>query len=245
MNTPPSTLPFLGATRPAASGQPITLVTAIKGGGGKTITAESLIFTANALGLPRPVIIDADPDNPDLTLAYRPNINVTNLKRHGFSEVIDICDANRDKPVLVVTGANEFDAIEQRIEELDGAAEFLSRPLRLVWPLNRGKDSFRLLPDVVQKLPSADLFVVRNGFFGEYAQFEAWGRSETRRRLMIPDYRDLYLPKIPDPIVSKFTDDRKPLAVTHQEGSLSDRMALESVRKRLIENLGPMLMGNA
>lgn len=240
-----STLPFLGATRPAASAPPITLVTCIKGGGGKTTTAEGLLFTTSALGLPRPIIIDADPDNPDLALAYRPNVNITNLKRHGFSEVIDICDANRDKPILIVTGANEADVIKERIEELDGAAEFLDRSLRLVWPLDRDKDSFRLLPDVVQKLPSADLFVVRNGLFGEYAEFEAWERSETRRKLMIPSYRDLYLPKIPDRVIRKFKADRKPFALLHQEGTLAERMALEALRKRLIDHFGPMLTGNA
>ncbi|WP_439604638.1 hypothetical protein [Shinella sp.] len=245
MNTPSSTLPFLGATRPTASAPPIWLVTCIKGGGGKTTTAEALLFTANALGLPRPVIIDADVDNPDLALAYRPDVNITDLKRHGFSEVIDICDTNRDKPVLIVTGANERDAIAQRIEELDGAAAFLHRPLKLIWPLNRDKDSFRLLPNVVQKLPSADLFVVRNEFYGDRAEFEAWERSETRRKLMIPDYRDLHLPKIPDLIVRRFMEDRKPFAVIHQDGSLSERMALESVLRRLVEIFGPMLLGNA
>lgn len=245
MNAASSTLPFLGSTRPAASAPPITLVTGIKGGGGKTATTEGLLFTTSALGLAPPVIVDADPDNPDIALAYRPNVNITDLKRHGFSEVIDICDANRDKSVLVVTGANERDAIEERIEELDGAAAFLDRPLRLVWPLNRDKDSFRLLPDVVQKLPSADVFVVRNGFYGECAEFEAWERSEIRRKLMIPDYRDLYLPKFPDLIIRKFMDHRMPFAVIHQEGSLSERMALESLRRRLVATFGPMLLGNA
>ncbi len=201
---------------------------ASRGGAGKTTLAEALLFTTSALGLPLPVIIDADQDNPDLALAYRPNVNVTNLKRHGFSEVIDICDANRDKPILVVTGANERYVIEERIEELDGAAEFLSRQLRLVWPLDRDKDSFRLLPDVAQKLPSADLFVVRNGLFGEYAEFEAWERSETRKKLMIPSYRDLYLPEIPDRVIRKFKADRKPFAVLHEEGALAERMALEA-----------------
>lgn len=245
MNIHSSKLPFLGASRPGATAPPITLVTCIKGGAGKTTLAEALLFTTSALGLPRPVIIDADQDNPDLALAYRPDVNVTNLKRHGFSEVIDICDANRDKPVLVVTGANEREVIEERIEELDGAAEFLSRQLRLVWPLDRDKDSFRLLPDVVQKLPSADLFVVRNGLFGEYAEFEAWERSETRRKLQMPSYRDLYLPKVPDRVIRKFKADRKPFALLQQEGPLAERMALEALRKRLVEHFGPMLTGNA
>lgn len=245
MNMPSSTLPFLGATRLLASAPPIMLVTCIKGGAGKTTLAEALLFTTSALGLARPVIVDADPDNPDLAFAYRPNVNITNLRRHGFSEVIDICDANRDKPVLVVTGANEAEVIKERIEELDGAAAFLDRSLRLLWPLDRDKDSFRLLPDVMEKLPSADLFVVRNGLYGQRAEFEAWERSETRRELNVPGYRDLFLPKVPDLIVRTFKAERKPLVVLHEEGTLSMRMAIENLKSPFIKEFGPMLQGQA
>lgn len=223
----------------------INLVLSIKGGAGKSILAECLHVTMDHMKLTPPVLVDADIGIPDFSLAHRDEILRTDVRRYGFSEVIDQCDEHPTRPFLVVTGANELEAVSARIEELAGAAHEMGRPFRVFWPIDLTRDSFMHMKDLMGLVPTADLYVVRNHFFGDREEFKAWDMSATKRELGIAPHRDLDLPRMPKELATRFKDDRLSLVRVKNEGKRSERWGLEIYLRKLIGGFGPVLTGRA
>jgi CobQ/CobB/MinD/ParA nucleotide binding domain len=160
-----------------------TGLAAAKGGVGKSMMTSATIDYLLDKGQ-SVVLVESDTSNPDVSKAYESLLptEVVNLDtRNGWVDFVNICDANPQAAIVVNTAARNNESVRMYGPTLDRSLEEMSRTLVVLWVINRQRDSLELLKEFMQTLLTAEVHVVRNGYFGDESQFELYNESEMRQ----------------------------------------------------------------
>ncbi|PPD02813.1 MAG: protein mobD [Methylocystis sp.] len=196
----------------------IYMVGGSKGGVGKSMVTMALIHFLTARG-EDVVVVDADTSNPDVMQNYESEIQCEGVNlddADGWIRLVNLCDENGDKTVIVNTAARNNQGVGAYGVTLSGTLEELQRRLVTLWVVNRQRDSLELLQDFLEAIPNSTVHVVKNGYFGADEKFELYNGSKTRKAiegrggksLLFPDMAD----RVSDDLYSKRLSIRKALA---------------------------------
>ena len=196
----------------------IYMVGGSKGGVGKSMVTMALIHFLTARG-EDVVVVDADTSNPDVMQNYESEIPCEGVNlddADGWIRLVNLCDENADKTVIVNTAARNNQGVGVYGVTLSGTLDELKRRLVTLWVVNRQRDSLELLQDFLEAIPNSTVHVVKNGYFGADEKFELYNGSKTRKAiegrggksLLFPDMAD----RVSDDLYSKRLSIRKALA---------------------------------
>ena len=182
-----------------------------KGGVGKSMVGIGLIDYLRKEGRD-PVLVETDKKNPDVGRAHKDEIRVEALDladQDGWVELLDLC-ASANGPVVVNSAAGTDE--KQGIDALEQSLEATEKKLVVLWVINRQRDSVELLRDFSKSIQSADVYVVRNLYFGAAHKFELFNDSKTRKDLEDRGGKVLDLPEIADRIANELYSRRLSIA---------------------------------
>jgi hypothetical protein len=154
-----------------------------KGGVGKSMMTSATIDYLLDKGQ-SVVLVESDTSNPDVSKAYEsllPTEMVNLDRRNGWVDLVNICDAHPQAAIVVNTAARNNESVRMYGPTLDRSLEEMARKLVVLWVINRQRDSLELLKEFMQTLLTAEVHVVRNGYFGDESQFELYNESEMRQ----------------------------------------------------------------
>ncbi|KAF0136251.1 MAG: MobD, partial [Methylocystaceae bacterium] len=146
----------------------IYMVGGSKGGVGKSMVTMALIHFLTARG-EAVVVVDADTSNPDVMQNYEKEIQCEGVNlddADGWIRLVNLCDENADKTVIVNTAARNNQGVGAYGVTLSGTLDELKRRLVTLWVVNRQRDSLELLQDFLEAIPNSTVHVVKNGYFG-------------------------------------------------------------------------------
>jgi hypothetical protein len=217
--------------------QPIVFVSGSKGGVGKSLTAMAVLdyFTAEHRYVR---LLEADTTNPDVWKAYRRNVEgeVASLDEiDGWINLVNTCDANPFKAVVVNTPARNNDAVRVHGAILLDALKELARPLITLWVINRQRDSLELLNSYLEAMPGTVVHVVRNGYFGDVSKFELYQSSSMPETIQQRGGKSLFLPDLADRVTDELYSRRITLQEAAQQLKLGDRVELQRWRASIKE----------
>ena len=147
--------------------------------------------------------IESDTSNTDVWKVYRETIGCQLLDSHevdGWIGLVNACDANADKVVIVNTAARSNTGVTKfgtTLGESLGELDF--GPPAALWAINRQRDSLELLTDFMHAMPKSRVHVLRNLYFGDESKFELYAASKTLRpRIETTGGKSLSFPDLAD-----------------------------------------------
>ncbi len=219
--------------------QPIVFVSGSKGGVGKSITTmavlDYLIAEHRYLRL-----VESDTTNPDVWKSYGRSAesDVVDLDQvDGWIQLVNLCDANPFKVVVVNTPARNNDAVREHGGILADALKELGRQLITLWVINRQRDSLELLSGYLELMPAGITHVVRNGYFGDESKYELYERSSLPETIQQQGGKSLFLPDLADRVTDELYSRRITLNEAAQQLRLGDRVELQRWRASVREML--------
>lgn len=219
--------------------QPIVFVSGSKGGVGKSITTmavlDYLIAEHRYLRL-----VESDTTNPDVWKSYGRSVesDVVDLDQvDGWIQLVNLCDANPFKVVVVNTPARNNDAVREHGGILADALKELGRQLITLWVINRQRDSLELLSGYLELMPAGVTHVVRNGYFGDESKYELYERSSLPETIQQQGGKSLFLPDLADRVTDELYSRRITLNEAAQQLRLGDRVELQRWRASVREML--------
>jgi hypothetical protein len=214
-----------------------------KGGVGKSMVAMATIDVLRKRG-EDVFLLDSDGSNPDCWKAYREHVptELTDLDRgDGWIHLINVCEAQKERTVVINTAARNNGAVTQFGSTLDGALEELGRQLVALWVINRQRDSVELLKEFMEAMPRAEVHVVRNGYFGDERQFELYGSSKVRAEVESRGGKSVTFPGLADRVADDLYTKRLAIAVAAQSLPVGNRAELGRWRGEVQRVLGEVL----
>ncbi len=212
--------------------QPIILVSGSKGGVGKSLTAMAVLdYLTTEHRYVR--LLEADTTNPDVWKAYRRTVEgeVSSLDEiDGWINLINVCDANPFKAIVINTPARNNDAVQLHGAVLLDALKELARPLITLWVINRQRDSLELLRNYLDVMTTGVVHVVRNGYFGDQSKFELFQSSSMPETITQMGGKSLFLPDLADRVTDELYSRRITLQEAAQQLKLGDRVELQRWR---------------
>jgi len=214
-----------------------------KGGVGKTMVAMATIDMLRERG-EEVVVVECDTSNPDVFKAYGELVEceLTDLEKgDGWVRLINVCDADRQRTVVVNTAARNSRAVNQFGSTLDASLDELGRELVCLWVINRQRDSLELLNEFMAAMPRAQVHVVRNAYFGEERQFELYGNSKVKTVVESRGGRSVTFPGLADRVADDLYTQRMAIAVAAKSLPLGNRAELGRWRGEVRRVLGGVL----
>jgi len=176
---------------------PLYLVSGSKGGVGKSLVTLALIDYLQRHNQ-MPMLVETDTSNPDVMKTIQPEIGCMAFDldhADGWISLVNLCDEQQDKPVVVNTAARSNHGVARYGSTLGNTLDELKRTLVVFWVINRQRDCLELLREFTTQLPQAIVHVVRNTYFGEADQFSLYRESNLRKIIeakgQSPDFPDL------------------------------------------------------
>ena len=204
-----------------------------KGGVGKSMVSMALLGYLLAKSVPA-LLVESDTSNPDVYKAYRaavPSELVDFDRVDGWIQVVNTCDANRDKAVVVNTAARSATGVAKFGSTLGISLAELGRSLVGLWPINRHRDSVELLKDFMDAMPECRVHVLRNLYFGEESKFELYaGSKAVRPRIENGGGKALNFPDLADRVADDLYKDRLTIAAAVENLPLGNRAELRRWR---------------
>jgi hypothetical protein len=154
-----------------------------KGGVGKSMMTVVILDYLLEQG-EKVLLVVCDTSNPDVWKAYSNQMEGELIdldEADGWIRLVNVCDADRNRVVVVNTAARNNDGVSQYGRTLEASLDELDAKLVAFWMINRQRDSLELLADFMDAMPKADVHVVRNGYFGEEGKFELYNGSDIRK----------------------------------------------------------------
>ncbi len=214
-----------------------------KGGVGKSMVAMATIEVLRERG-EDVFLVDCDSSNPDVWKAYRdivPN-ECTDLDHgDGWIHLINLCDAQKGRTIVVNTAARNNRAVTQFGGTLDGALEELERELVACWVINRQRDSVELLKEFLEAMPHALVHVVRNGYFGEERQFEMYAGSKSRGVVEGRGGKAVTFPDLADRVADDLYTRRLAISAAAKTLPIGNRAELARWRNEVRRVLGELV----
>ena len=162
---------------------PLYLVSGSKAGVGKSLVTLALIDYLQRHNQ-TPMLVETDTSNPDVMKAIQPEIGCMAFDldhADGWISLVNLCDGQQDKPVVVNTAARSNHGVARYGSTLGNTLDELKRTLVVFWVINRQRDCLELLREFTTQLPQAIVHVVRNTYFGEADQFSLYRESNLRK----------------------------------------------------------------
>jgi len=162
---------------------PLYLVSGSKGGVGKSLVTLALIDYLQRHNQ-MPMLVETDTSNPDVMKTIQPEIGCMAFDldhADGWISLVNLCDEQQDKPVVVNTAARSNQGVARYGSTLGNTLDELKRTLVVFWVINRQRDCLELLREFTTQLPQAIVHVVRNTYFGEADQFSLYRESNLRK----------------------------------------------------------------
>ncbi|MGD0679006.1 MAG: protein mobD [Polyangiaceae bacterium] len=230
--------------QPGGDGRrPIYWIGGSKGGVGKSIMAAATIDYLLETGA-KVALVESDTSNPDVWKAYKEllPVELINLDEgDGWVDLVNACDTYRDRIIVVNTAARNNVAVTQYGQTLDSCLTELDSKLVALWMINRQRDSLELLTEFMAAVPTADVHVVRNGYFGEETKFELYNGSNVRESVESRGGKSVTLPDLADRVADDLSTKRLALAVAVKAMPIGNRAELSrwrsEVRKMLVQVL--------
>ncbi len=221
--------------------RPIYWVGGSKGGVGKSMMTSAMLdyLLAKEVSV---ALIESDTSNPDVWKAYKDFVPVEliNLdESDGWVDLVDACDQHRDRVVVVNTAARNNLAVRDYAQTLASCLEDLRSKLVALWMINRQRDSLGLLTEFVQAVPTADVHVVRNGYFGAEDKFDLYNSSHVRQSIERRGGKSVTFPHLANRVADDLCAQRLALSVAAKSLPIGNRAELgrwrSEVRKVLSE----------
>lgn len=209
---------------------PIYLVCGDKGGVGKSMVSLALVHHI-ANREQSVLLVETDTSNPDVWRCYEKEPGVESRlvgldDADGWIALIDLCETQPDRTVVINTAARNNAGVSAHGEILNGALGELNRALVALWVVNRQRDSVELLRRFLSSLPAATVHVLRNLYWGDEAKFELYNQSATRRAIEERGGRSLNFPDLADRVADDLTSKRLSIARALQDSPLGNRAEL-------------------
>lgn len=214
-----------------------------KGGVGKSMVAMATIDLLRERG-EDVCLVECDTSNPDVFKAYREHVacELTDLEKgDGWIHLINVCEAQRERTVVVNTAARNKGAVTQFGSTLDGALGELGRELVTFWVINRQRDSLELLKEFMDAVPRARIHVVRNGYFGDEKKFEVYNGSKIRESIESRGGQSCTFPDLADRVADDLYCKRLAISVATQMLPIGNRAELARWRGEVRRVLGGVL----
>jgi hypothetical protein len=208
--------------------QPIYMVSGGKGGVGKSIVTMALLDYLCQIGVDC-FLIETDTSNPDVMKCYGDTIpsKLLNLdKANGWIDLINLCDENKEKTIVMNGAARSNIGVEKYGENLRGVLEDLNRSLVTFWVINLQRDSVELLKQYMEVMQGTIIHVVRNGVFGEEDDFGLYNGSSTRKSIEKQQGKSLMLGELAERVSRVLYNDRKTIGGAIAEMPLGNRAEL-------------------
>jgi hypothetical protein len=158
---------------------PIVFVSGSKGGVGKSITAMAVLDYLT-VGQKLVKLVESDTSNPDVWKSYNRSVECEQVNLddvEGWIQLVNTCDAQSFKNVVVNTPARNNAGVKKHGDILTNSLHELGRPLVTLWVINRQRDSLDLLSEYLDLMPGGVVHVVQNGYFGEEKKYELYRAS--------------------------------------------------------------------
>jgi hypothetical protein len=208
--------------------RPIYWIGGSKGGVGKSMVTSAMLDYL----LERETsvcLVESDTSNPDVWKAYKDFVPVEliNLdESDGWVDLVNACEQHRDRVVVVNTAARNNLAVSQYGQTLGSCLEELGSKLVALWVINRQRDSLELLTEFMEAVPTADLHVVRNGYFGAEDKFQLYNSSKTRESVERRGGKSITLPDLADRVADDLCTQRLALSVAAKSMPIGNRAEL-------------------
>jgi hypothetical protein len=199
-----------------------------KGGVGKSMLALATVDYLLSAGR-EVLLIECDNANPDVFRAYQDRVPTerTDLDEgDGWIHLVNVCDAHRDRAVVVNTAARNNVAVTRYGTTLDSSLEALDATLVALWVINRQRDSLELLKEFIEAIPRASVHVVRNGYFGDERKFELYNASKLRASIESRGGRSVTLPDLADRVADDLYTQRLSLDAAAKSLPIGNRAEL-------------------
>jgi CO dehydrogenase nickel-insertion accessory protein CooC1 len=185
-----------------------------KGGVGKSmmtvVTLDYLLERGEKV-----LLVECDTSNPDVWKTYGKQIEgelVDLDEADGWIRLVNACDANRNRVVVVNTAARNNVGVSHYGRTLEASLDELDAKLVAFWMINRQRDSLELLVEFMEAMPNADVHVVRNGYFGDEGKFELYNGSEVRKSVEGRGGYSVTLPDLADRVADDISSQRLTLS---------------------------------
>lgn len=207
-----------------------------KGGVGKTMVSIAMVDWRGNEGAGNHVtLIETDDSNPDAYKSYEKTSEVTkkviNLdSQSGWINLMNEMPgwASSGEQVVVNTAARATTAIGNNLRDLLTGALELSIAVRMIWVINRQRDSLNLISNLL-KIVDVDTTIVKNLYYGDSNKFSLFDKSELKNRV-----RTIELPDLNDEVSDKIFNERLPLHEI-EKFQFGQRVALQRFRSDAAE----------
>ena len=221
----------------------IILVGGSKGGVGKSMVT-SLVLEHFAGAGQKVLLIETDTSNPDVYNAYGEEVPSRLLDLdgpNGWTELVNICDAQPDTTVVVNTAARNNRGVEAYGETLRDSLQELGRTLVTLWVINAERDSVELLKSFLDVIPNAELHVVRNTYFGSAEDFSLYDGSKTRARVEERGGRSVNLPVLGSRVANELRTKRISISRAFKEMPIGHRAELRRWKNLVDQSLAQVV----
>ena len=155
-----------------------------KGGVGKSMVSMTLVqFLIDRYGDSKSIhLIETDESNPDVGRVYKGKIPVTNVildeDEKGWILMSEHIETSTDTLFVINSAARSNMGIQRHGRNFTAVLESGRVPYGLVtlWPMNRQKDSVKLLEDFLGNVSFGSVYPVRNCYFGEPGDFALYAK---------------------------------------------------------------------
>ena len=199
-----------------------------KGGVGKSLMTVATLDYLLARG-DDVFLVECDTSNPDVWKAYEEHVKGELIdldEADGWIRLVNVCQAHRRGSVVINTAARNNVAVTQFGPMLESSLAELGTKLVALWMINRQRDSLELLTEYMQAMPSAEVHVVRNGYFGNEGKFELYNTSKVRDSVEQRGGKSVTLPDLADRVADDIYTQRLALSVAAKELPIGNRAEL-------------------
>lgn len=213
----------------------IYLIGGSKGGVGKSLVAMATVDYLQDRG-ESVLLIESDTSNPDVWRAYKDSAETAliNLdEANGWIELVNLCDEKPDSVVVLNTAARNNDSVSAYGETLGSTLKELKRKLVTLWVINRQRDSLELLKKYMTAIPTANVHVMRNEYFGEEKKFELYNDSQLRASVEERGGRSLSFPDLADRVSDDIYNKRLSIFRALKELPIGNRAELTRWRNEV------------
>jgi hypothetical protein len=211
----------------------VYLVNGAKGGVGKSMITMALLDYLKAHA---PALLETDTANPDVGLAYKPEVSKFEaLDLGGEDAWIDFANfiAESGGPVVVNSAAG-IDASDSAARLKESLRE-LDRNLTVFWVINIQRDSLELLKRFWKEMGGQEaekvrIHVCRNLFFGEPDDFRLYNDSAIRREIEAAGGKTLDFPRVAKRVSHSLYVDRLSIVRALEKMPFGNRIELQRWR---------------
>ena len=199
-----------------------------KGGVGKSLMTVATLDYLLARG-DDVFLVECDTSNPDVWKAYEEHVKGELIdldEADGWIRLVNVCHAHRRGVVVINTAARNNAAVTQFGPMLESSLAELGTKLVALWMINRQRDSLELLTEYMQAMPSAEVHVVRNGYFGDERKFELYNTSKLRESIEQRGGKSVTLPDLADRVADDIYTQRLALSVAAEKLPIGNRAEL-------------------